>query len=267
MALIENALFDREGEIARKPIDKVAVALDMLKIYEPEEGYYVAYSGGKDSTVILDLVRRSGVKYDAHYNITTVDPPELVQFIRQQPDVICEPPEKSMRALIIETGMPPTRLIRYCCRYLKERGGAGRRTITGVRAAESVNRSKRRQVERCLKNGNKLFVHLIFHWSTDDVWEYVESRGLPYCSLYDEGKKRLGCMCCPKAGRESMLADAARWPYIKKMYISAFDEMLKRREKTGKTAHTWQTGEEVFDWWTSERKEPEHEGQQCFIFE
>ena len=70
--LIENTLFGIE--------DKVAIALDMLRTFEPPEGYYVAYSGGKDSTVILDLVRRSGVKYDAHYNRTTVDPPDCPFF-------------------------------------------------------------------------------------------------------------------------------------------------------------------------------------------
>lgn len=71
--LIENTLTDGE-------IDKVAIAIERIKRHEPPDGYYVAFSGGKDSSVILDLVQKAGVKYDAHYNVTTLDPPELVFY-------------------------------------------------------------------------------------------------------------------------------------------------------------------------------------------
>ena len=82
-------------------IDKVDLAIRRIKLHEPPEGYYVAFSGGKDSCVILDLVKRAGVKFDAHLNITTVDPPELIRFVRQQyPEVIMEKPKISMKELI-----------------------------------------------------------------------------------------------------------------------------------------------------------------------
>ena len=63
-------------------IDKELVAIERIKQYEPEEGYYVAFSGGKDSIVVYDLVKRAGVKHDTHFSVTTVDPPEVLQFIR-----------------------------------------------------------------------------------------------------------------------------------------------------------------------------------------
>ncbi|GAH28018.1 unnamed protein product, partial [marine sediment metagenome] len=73
--LVEKTIF---GEI----IDKVQTAIDRLKQFEPPEGYYLAFSGGKDSIVIKELADMAGVSYDAHYNNTTIDPPELVYFIK-----------------------------------------------------------------------------------------------------------------------------------------------------------------------------------------
>ena len=106
---------------------RAQLAIDRLREFEPDDGYYVAFSGGKDSQVVLDLVRRSGCRYDAHYNCTTVDPPELVRFIRAEyPEVEWHRPDLSMWQLIVKKRFPPTRFRRYCCEYLKERGGQGR---------------------------------------------------------------------------------------------------------------------------------------------
>lgn len=254
--LVENTLFGVR--------DKVQMALDMLREFEPEEGYYLAYSGGKDSTVLLDLARRSGVKFDAHYNLTTVDPPELVYFIRTQPDVIIESPEKTMWDLIVEKHMPPMRVARYCCEILKERGGADRRVLTGVRAAESSRRAKRQQVERCMRDGSKTYVHPIFHWSDADVWEYIHSRKLPYCSLYDEGFKRLGCICCPMSSNQ--VKEGERWPRFKAQYIRTFQKMLDKKIADGLDTGGWCTGQDVWDWWVSPKPKEVDEAQ-LTIFE
>lgn len=134
MALIETNLLGERR-------DKVQTAIDRIRAFCPEEGYFVAFSGGKDSVVVKALCDMAGVKYDAHYNVTTVDPPELVRFIRaKHPDVIFNRPAMSMRQLIIKKQFPPTRMQRYCCEYLKETNGEGRVTMTGVRWAESRNR-------------------------------------------------------------------------------------------------------------------------------
>lgn len=117
--------------------DKVQTAIERLKRFEPEDGYYLAFSGGKDSVTIKALADLAGVKYDAHYSITSVDPPELVNFIKyEHPDVIRDRQHwktdgtyhkagdpVTMWNLISEKTMPPTRLARYCCQYLKEEGG------------------------------------------------------------------------------------------------------------------------------------------------
>lgn len=149
--LIQQTIFGEENKIER--------AIDVLKSFEPPEGYYVAFSGGKDSVVVKALCDMAGVKYDAHYRITSVDPPELVRFIKEQyPDVSMDYPRyddgtvATMWNLIPKKRMPPTRLVRYCCEVLKESGGEGRMTVTGVRWAESRNRKENQGIVTVYKD-------------------------------------------------------------------------------------------------------------------
>lgn len=117
-------------------------AIEVLKAFEPEDGYHLCYSGGKDSDCIRILADLAGVKHEIHHNLTTADAPETVYYVKSQPNVIIHKPELSMWRLIEKKMIPPTRLTRYCCAILKEKGGAGRLKITGVRKKESVNRAQ-----------------------------------------------------------------------------------------------------------------------------
>jgi len=148
-------------------IDKVRNAEDTLKLAAEMSHYYyeapliICYSGGKDSDVLLDIAKKCLKPEDfevlnAH---TTVDAPETVYHIR---DVFAEceaqgikteiklPRDKdgnliSMWSLIETHLLPPTRIIRYCCRYLKEASTPDRMVALGVREAESINRRGREQ--------------------------------------------------------------------------------------------------------------------------
>jgi len=140
----------------RPLIEKIKISIERIKEFEPPEGYYLAFSGGKDSQVIYELAKMANVKFDAHFNFTTVDPPELLRFIRTNyPDVKWNRPEKTMWQLIQQKMYPPTRIVRYCCESLKERGGKGRFLLTGIRKQESNKRRKRRMVEVCYKDKTK----------------------------------------------------------------------------------------------------------------
>lgn len=130
-------------------VDKVQKAVDRLKTMEPRDGsgYYLAFSGGKDSQCVYHLAKMAGVKFDAHYSVTSIDPPELMRFIKKEyPDVIWDYPTgtdgkpTSMWKEIAQHTIPPTRQSRYCCDILKEQHGEGRVTVTGVRWAESIRR-------------------------------------------------------------------------------------------------------------------------------
>lgn len=144
-------------------IDKVQIAIKRLKAFEPKDGYYLAFSGGKDSQCIYHLAKMAGVKFDAHYSVTTVDPPELIYFIREHyPDVQWEYPigkdgkRTSMWKIIAEHTIPPTRMSRYCCDILKEQNGKGRVTVTGVRWAESIRRRDQHGVVNIRTSSKKL---------------------------------------------------------------------------------------------------------------
>lgn len=241
---------------------------------------YVAFSGGKDSVSVYGICKlaskRLGIDVldmcDFEYNITNVDPPELVTFIKNEfPFVVRNRPDITMWNLIIKKKLPPTRLMRYCCSELKERGGKGRFCVTGVRWAESPRRKNsrgtfesfernkekrilfedneedRRQLEHCIPK-QKYVCNPIIDWSDEMVWEFIKKEELPYCKLYDEGFTRLGCIGCPNAYKKSRIKEFERYPKYKEQYIRTFDRMLENRRKSGLPTK-WKNGEEVMDWW------------------
>ena len=163
--------------------------------------------------------------------------------------------------LIPKKTMPPTRVVRYCCSKLKERMPKFTNVVvTGIRWQESIKRSKRRMVEGFQK---KIMVNPIIDWSTGEVWEFIKGRGLPYCSLYDEGFKRIGCVLCPMQGKKGMLRDRARWPNIHKRYMKAFEDMLAERRRREMPVD-WPDAEAVWRWWISK---PQGGDVGCPLFE
>lgn len=241
-------------------------------------------SGGKDSSVCKELAIRAGIPFEIMHNHTTADAPETVRFVRQEAKrfedlgiqyTINMPTYKgkrtSMWGLIPQKLMPPTRLVRYCCSVLKETGGAGRFITTGVRWAESTSRKNTRGIFE--KNGDKehriilnndnddrrrLFencrlkskrtVNPIIDWSDADVWQFLEESKVPTNPLYAEGWCRVGCVGCPMAGQAGRLKEFERWPKYKNLYLLAFKNLLDERAARGMYA-SWQTPEDVYNWW------------------
>jgi 3'-phosphoadenosine 5'-phosphosulfate sulfotransferase (PAPS reductase)/FAD synthetase len=122
---------------------RIKTAINRLKAFEPEEGYYLAFSGGKDSQCIYHLAKEAGVKFDAHYNLTTVDPPELVYFIRENyPDVIVDKPEMSMWRLIIKNNGPQAQ---------DEKPTEQRLKYWGVKKGAVIYLTTMTRVDECLK--------------------------------------------------------------------------------------------------------------------
>lgn len=255
---------------------KAQKSIEILQAFEPPQGYYLAFSGGKDSQCVYHLAKMAGVKFDAHYNLTTVDPPELVWFIKKNyPDVQIHRPEKTMWQLIVEKRMPPTRMVRYCCAELKEGGGERRIVVTGVRWAESArrknkrklieannfkqkynldNEESRKQLEVCPTKG-KHILNPIINWSDADVWDFLNSNNIEHCILYDQGYKRLGCVGCPMDTNAKQNLD--KFPKIKAQYIRTFQKMYDKRIADGIKTDKWKSGQDVYDFWVSNAKKQE----------
>lgn len=248
----------------------------------------VTTSGGKDSSVCVELAIRAGIPFEVMHNHTTADAPETVYFVRSEfkrleaMGIKCtlnKPMYKgaptSMWALIPQKLIPPTRLIRYCCSVLKEQGGARRFISTGVRWDESTSRKANRGIYEknasektrriILNNDNddrrmlfencrlkaKRVVNPIIDWTDDDVWGFIRDAKIPINPLYGEGFCRVGCVGCPMAGKKRE-KEFARWPKYKGMYISAFDRMLEEQKRRNKMQGYWRigtTGLDVFNWW------------------
>ena len=267
-------------EITQKAIQRIQFAYETAD--SRNESLIVAYSGGKDSDVLLDLAVKSDVHFVAEHNHTTVDAPATVYHIREVfsklesrgiPTKINNP-DISMWELIAKKLMPPTRIARYCCEYLKERWFENQQIMTGVRWSESFNRSKRGFHEVLSKNKEKRIVYVdenddkrrliemcqmhkriahnpIIDWSDKNIWEYIRSNDMKTNPLYEQRFRRVGCIGCPMAGSKGQLREFSMFPKYKRMYIRAFEKMLENRKNRELYINEqWKDGESVFRWWT-----------------
>lgn len=243
---------------------KIMRAIAFLQFHEKialqshEEGYWLAFSGGKDSVVIKELARLAGVRFKPVYNQTTIDPPELVRFIQHQhSDVEWSRPEKNMIMYMVENNtMPPTMTARWCCRVYKEHGGTGWGKIIGVRAAESPRRAAMWREVKANESGGTIFCPILY-WTDRDIWTFIKSRSIPYCSLYDEGFKRLGCIGCPMSGPSGTKRDFARWPGFERLWKIGFKMYwnkwhgVPRQDGKPRGFERFSNWEEHWEWWVS----------------
>ena len=212
-------------ELLRKA-EKLALA------YDAADGFFLAFSGGKDSQALYHIAQLAGVRFKAHFSPTSVDPPAVIRFIRKcYPDV----------------------------EFLKLKESIYKVTLIGIRKAESSRRNKRNEVEMssrkfsgdmdgfeawrkekvipsvanpdaidsesvtgCIKGKDSLLVSPIIYWDDKDVWEFLNDvLRVEHCELYDRGYNRIGCICCPMSTYRQKLRELRDFPQIKRNWIKA----------------------------------------------
>lgn len=252
--------------------ERVQTSIDMLRYHAPKDGaYYGCFSGGKDSVVVKELAHLAGVPVTWHYNVTTIDPPELVRFIkRSHPDVVwVRNPKGPFFYRMAEKAEFPTRRVRWCCREYKEQGGRGGATLVmGVRAEESPRRAASWRDVTYWRTSKSWIVSPILRWSHRDVWGFIHSRKLSYCKLYDNGYDRLGCVGCPMSRNRK--AELEAYPGFKKGWMRAFRLVWEKRAGTKRRdggewfgSARFNSWEELWEWWLSNDPLPSKDGEEC----
>ncbi len=219
-------------------------------------GYFLAFSGGKDSQTLYHIAQLAGVRFEGHMNLTSVDPPEVIRFVRKHyPEVELIKPKDSIYHVAERKQLLPTKKVRWCCEEYKEHAGAGKVTLIGIRRQESSRRKKRNEVEidsrkysgtldgldeyrkanginitnateettiGCISGKESLLISPIINWTERDVWKFLNDVvRVPHCELYDQGFHRIGCIGCPMSSPRQKRIENERWPHVKRNWIKA----------------------------------------------
>lgn len=268
--------------------DKIKYSIELIRRGEklalslnPKDGYFVGFSGGKDSQVLLQLVKMAGVRYKAYYSVTTNDPPQNVYFIRQYyPDVVFLHPQANFFKLVEKHGLP-LRIQRFCCASLKEVAGIGCAVLTGVRAVESRKRAaydevsihsrRKEHIEythtrtideieenehRCIKGKDKLMINPILKWTESDVWQFLHEQGLPINPCYKQ-TGRVGCMFCPFSNKKQIDYYEKQYPKFKERLLHSLTVFWERTDE-----HVLESPEQYYEWWKSKQSLKDYKAKQ-----
>jgi 3'-phosphoadenosine 5'-phosphosulfate sulfotransferase (PAPS reductase)/FAD synthetase len=266
----------RQGWTLEQKIDHSVGVISTFK--ERMKGnLYASYSGGKDSLVMLDIIRRFVDKtVPAVFCNTGNEYPEVVRFVRQTENLITIRPKIHIRQIIEKYGFPlvskeqsryiyqakhtksekllnirlygsrngigkiaerwkflidaPFDISEKCCDFLKKKPfekfhkETGLYPIIGTMAGESRLRLQKWLQHGCNSfDGNTVASYPLSIWTEADVWDYIRRFNLPYCSIYDRGIRRTGCMVC---GFGCHLKDDRRFYFLKEHSPKIYEHFM-----------------------------------------
>lgn len=228
---------------------KIEFAINLLKSIPTDDGpIEVCYSGGKDSDVILELAKMSGINYRAIYRNTTIDPRGTIQHVREMGVEVVQPQQNFLN-IIRRKGMP-SRFARFCCEILKEYSILPR-AVVGIRKCESRKRMERyKEPESCrvYSGGKKVRQYLpILDWTNDDVKEFIEQRKIKCAPVYYDKdgnfdvNRRLGCIGCPLASRKIRREAYLENPKMLLAQVKALQDYYDKKVAAGVATATMET--------------------------
>lgn len=224
--------------------------------------FYVAFSGGKDSIVVLDLVQRAlpHNQFKVLFGDTGMEFPDTYEELKKIKE---ECKKKNIEFIKAASTMnvdrswhtfgPPAVTIRWCCsvhkstpQILKLREYTGipnfkGMAFTGVRGDESISRSEYDEISYGKKIRGQYSFHPILEWNSAELFIYIYQENLIVNEAYKKGNSRVGCLVCPMS--------SGKHEYMKaQCYKDDVDCLLKKiKETSGKTSFTSQEMDKFID--------------------
>ncbi|MDE6433411.1 MAG: phosphoadenosine phosphosulfate reductase family protein [Lachnospiraceae bacterium] len=256
---VEKMLESNEKSLATLENEAMDFIKEEYEDYQKKNlGFVVAFSGGKDSQVILDLVSRviPHEKFKVVFTNTGMELPCTLDLMKATEDYYREKfpgfrleqakSDKSALDMWKSYG-PPSRVNRWCCSVLKT-ALFGRKmkellkvdsqpklvVFEGVRREESAKRAAYNRVGEGVKHVNLINCRPILRWNSTETYLYIYRRGIRINSAYTLGLTRVGCGVCPFASDWSEYVIRKRYPQIASDYIGVVEEMAKNIGITSK---------------------------------
>jgi phosphoadenosine phosphosulfate reductase len=217
----------------------------ILAIYEKYKGrvdlFHVAFSGGKDSAVLLDIVKKALPKgsFVVVFGDTGMEFPDTYDVIKKMRRQCIEEeipfyiarshfePKQSW-----ELFGPPSRVLRWCCSVhkstpqtlkLREITGEGNYTglaFVGVRAHESATRAEYEYENYGKKQKGQYSHNSVLEWTSAEIWLYIYANNILINEAYKKGSARVGCICCPMGGGKASFTERTNYPQETEIFLS-----------------------------------------------
>jgi phosphoadenosine phosphosulfate reductase len=227
----------------------------ILEVYIKYRGrldcFHVAFSGGKDSCVLLDLVRKALPKgsFVVVFGDTGMEFPDTYEVVKKTKKQCSE---EEIPFFIAKSHLdpkdswelfgPPSRTLRWCCsvhkstpQTLKLREITGKDNyrglaFVGVRAQESAARSEYDFFNDGKKIQGQFSHNSILEWTSAEVWLYLYANNLTVNNAYKKGSVRVGCICCPMGGGKSGYVEHKNYKDVVEEYYKKIKTMLNGRQ-------------------------------------
>ena len=213
---IHNIHLENEIEKCNKRLFYDFKVRQAMKIIEETNKIFagsipIAFSGGKDSLVVLHIAMQVNPEITVIYNNTTVEFPDTLDYVRKLQldwgfNLYTTKSKMPFFKAVKEKGWA-THENRWCCKPYKDQPAfeflvsqGYEAEITGTTRTESIFRRSLSPIKIPKKEPRIVRVNPIYDWNEWEVWKYIKENELPYNPLYDMGYRRIGCWCCPING-------------------------------------------------------------------